>query len=112
LLFHEQEAWLASHRTDITAKIEEGHGETQCGELLDPDGVRRELDQRKPAWLTEHQPRRGATGSRPKPQPFYSKSGVSSLTTVSIPPIEPQTPFSLPVGTWLEILPSEPLALI
>ncbi|MGA2019773.1 MAG: hypothetical protein ABSH02_04220 [Candidatus Sulfotelmatobacter sp.] len=50
-ILHEQEAWLASHRTEIEAQINEGYAAAQRGELLEPDEVRsrlRELKQAKP----------------------------------------------------------------
>ena len=56
-LLHEQEVWLASHRTEIAAKIEEGYAASQRGELLDPDAVRQRLDDRKRAWLGDRRDR-------------------------------------------------------
>ena len=53
-LLHEQEAWLASHRSEIAAKIEAGYGAAQRGELIDADEVRRRLEDRKRALLDEH----------------------------------------------------------
>ena len=53
-LLHEQEAWLATHRTEIAAKIEEGFAAAQRGELFDPEQVRLRLEDRKRAWLAEH----------------------------------------------------------
>jgi Arc/MetJ-type ribon-helix-helix transcriptional regulator len=53
-LLHEQEMWLAEHRTEIGAKIEEGYGSAQRGVLLDSDSVRQVMDKRKTSWLSEH----------------------------------------------------------
>ena len=53
-LLHEQEAWLATHRTEIAAKIEEGYASAQRGELLDPDSVRRDLEEHKRQWFEHH----------------------------------------------------------
>jgi antitoxin ParD1/3/4 len=52
-LLHEEEAWLAEHGSEIRAKIEQGYASAQRGELLDSDGVRREMEQRKSAWTAE-----------------------------------------------------------
>ena len=52
-LLHEQETWLAEHRTEIAAKIEQGYGAAQRGELIDSDQVRATLEKRKRAWLAE-----------------------------------------------------------
>ena len=52
-LLHEQESWLAEHRSEITAKIEEGYAAAQRGELLDSDQVQVKLGERKRAWLAE-----------------------------------------------------------
>jgi putative addiction module CopG family antidote len=53
-LLHEQEMWLAEHRTEVGAKIEEGYAAAQRGALLDSDSVRRLMDERKTSWLSEH----------------------------------------------------------
>jgi putative addiction module CopG family antidote len=53
-LLHQQEVWLAEHRTEIGAKIEDGYATAQRGELLDSDSVRRLMDERKTSWLSEH----------------------------------------------------------
>jgi len=42
-ILHEQEAWLAAHRMEIEAKINEGYAAAQRGELLEPDEVRSSL---------------------------------------------------------------------
>lgn len=46
-MLHEQEAWLAENRAEITAKIEEGYAAAQRGELVEPEEVRSRLDHRK-----------------------------------------------------------------
>ena len=48
-MLHEQEAWLASHRSEISAKIEEGYSAAQRGELLEPNEVRSRLAELKRA---------------------------------------------------------------
>lgn len=53
-MLHQQEEWLAEHRTEIGAKIEEGYAAAQRGELIDADSVRRLMDERKTSWLSEH----------------------------------------------------------
>jgi putative addiction module CopG family antidote len=53
-MLHEQEQWLADNRTDIAAKIEKGFASAQRGELLDPEQVRSQLDERKQAWQDEN----------------------------------------------------------
>jgi putative addiction module CopG family antidote len=52
-LFHEQEAWVAGHSTEIRAKIERGCAAAQRGESVDSAQVRSRLDERKRAWLDE-----------------------------------------------------------
>ena len=52
-LLHEQETWLAEHRTETAAKIEQGYAAVQRGELLGSDQVRATLEKRKRAWLAE-----------------------------------------------------------
>jgi putative addiction module CopG family antidote len=56
-MLHEQEAWLAANRSEIRAKIAEGHAEAQRGELIAADEVLASFEQHKLAWLAEH--RRG-----------------------------------------------------
>jgi predicted transcriptional regulator len=48
-----EEAWLAEHRQEIGAKIEEGLASARRGQLLDSDSVRGLMDERKTAWLAE-----------------------------------------------------------
>ncbi len=45
-MLHEQEQWLAEHRSDIAAKIEHGFAQTERGDLLDGDKAFLELRQR------------------------------------------------------------------
>ena len=52
-LLHEEEEWLARHRSEIRTKIEEGYAEAQRGELLDPDQVRSRLLEAKKEWRPE-----------------------------------------------------------
>lgn len=52
-ILHEQEAWLAAHRAEIEAKIQEGYDAAQRGELLEPEEVRSRLDKVKHARLSE-----------------------------------------------------------
>jgi predicted transcriptional regulator len=53
-ILHEQEAWLAAHRMEIEAKINEGYAAAQRGELLEPDEVRSKLGELKRAWLVNN----------------------------------------------------------
>jgi putative addiction module CopG family antidote len=46
-LLHEQEAWLAAHRTEIESKIGEGYAAARRGELLEPEAVRARLNELK-----------------------------------------------------------------
>jgi Arc/MetJ-type ribon-helix-helix transcriptional regulator len=46
-MLHEQEAWLAEHRAEIEAQIEEGYAAAQRGELLESDEVRSRLNELK-----------------------------------------------------------------
>lgn len=50
-MLHEQEAWLAAHRTEIASQIEEGYAAAQRKELLDPDEVRSKLSEQKRAGI-------------------------------------------------------------
>ena len=54
-MLHEQEQWLADNRADIAAKIEEGYASAERGDLLDPEQVRAQIDQRKQAWRNDNQ---------------------------------------------------------
>jgi antitoxin ParD1/3/4 len=55
-MLHEQETWLAEHRSEIEAQIAEGYASAQRGELVDADQVRSRLSERKRTRLGE-QPR-------------------------------------------------------
>jgi Arc/MetJ-type ribon-helix-helix transcriptional regulator len=46
-LLHEQESWLAEHRSEIEGQIAEGYAAAQRGELIEPDEVRSRLNQLK-----------------------------------------------------------------
>jgi putative addiction module CopG family antidote len=48
-MLHEHEAWLAEHRVEIAAKIEEGYAAAQRGELIEADAVRSRLAELKRA---------------------------------------------------------------
>ena len=56
-MLHEQEQWLADNHAGIAAKIEEGYASAERGELLDPEQVRAQVNQRKQAWRNENQRR-------------------------------------------------------
>jgi Arc/MetJ-type ribon-helix-helix transcriptional regulator len=50
---HEQESWLAENASQIDAQIREGYAAAQRGELLDAESVRRSMDEKKHAWLSD-----------------------------------------------------------
>jgi putative addiction module CopG family antidote len=50
-MLHEQEAWLAAHRSEIASKIDVGYASAQRGELLDPDEVRSRFGELKRGQL-------------------------------------------------------------
>ncbi len=52
-MLHEQEAWLAAHRSEIDSKINEGYAAAQRGELLEPEEVRSRVRERKRARFGE-----------------------------------------------------------
>jgi putative addiction module CopG family antidote len=52
-MLHEQEAWLAQHRAEIAAKIEEGFSAAQRGELMDGGQLRARMEERKQAWMAD-----------------------------------------------------------
>lgn len=54
-MLHEQETWLAEHRTEIEAQIAEGYAAAQRGELIEPAEVRSRLNQLKRSRLDEQQ---------------------------------------------------------
>jgi putative addiction module CopG family antidote len=51
LLLHEQEAWLAEHAAEISAKISEGYAAAKRGELIDSEEARLTIDRWKRTWL-------------------------------------------------------------
>ena len=53
-MLHEPEQWLRDNHANITAKIERGYASAERGELLDPEQVRVQIDERKQAWLNEN----------------------------------------------------------
>lgn len=52
-MLHEQEVWLAAHRSEIESQIEEGYVAARRGELLDPNEVRSRLNELKRSRLGE-----------------------------------------------------------
>jgi Arc/MetJ-type ribon-helix-helix transcriptional regulator len=56
-MLHEQESWLAEHRSEIETQIAVGYGAARRGELVDSDQVRSTLNDGKRKRLGE-QPRR------------------------------------------------------
>jgi antitoxin ParD1/3/4 len=54
-MLHEQESWLAAHRAEIEAQIDEGYAAAQRGELLEADEVRTRLNELKQAPLGKQQ---------------------------------------------------------
>lgn len=55
-MLHEQEMWLAEHRSEIGTQIAEGYASAHRGELIEPDDVRARLNDLKRTRLGE-QPR-------------------------------------------------------
>jgi putative addiction module CopG family antidote len=53
-MLHEQEQWLADNHADIAAKIEEGYASAERGELLGPEQVRAQVNERKQAWRNDN----------------------------------------------------------
>ena len=53
-MLHEQEQWLADNHADIAAQFEKGYASAARGELLDPEQVRAQIDERKQAWRNEN----------------------------------------------------------
>jgi Arc/MetJ-type ribon-helix-helix transcriptional regulator len=53
-LLHEQEAWFASHRDEITAKVEGGWNAATRGELVGEAEVQSNMRERKRAWIEQH----------------------------------------------------------
>ena len=54
-MLHEQEQWLADNHADIAARIEEGYASAERGDLLDPEQVRAQVNERKQAWRNKNQ---------------------------------------------------------
>lgn len=52
-MLREQEHWLADHRADIAAKIEEAYTAAQRDELADEETVRDRMEARKRGWRKE-----------------------------------------------------------
>ncbi len=52
-MLHEQEAWLAAHRSEIETQIAEGYESAQRGELIPAEEMRARLNQRKQSRLGE-----------------------------------------------------------
>ena len=50
-MLHRQEVWLAAHRDEIGAKIEEGWASAQRGEVFTPEQVQEEMRAKKQAWI-------------------------------------------------------------
>ncbi|HWZ30316.1 MAG TPA: hypothetical protein VNX18_03230 [Bryobacteraceae bacterium] len=53
---HADEDWLAGNRKEIAGKIEEGWAAAERGDLMDEDEVRRDLEEKKRAWLATRPP--------------------------------------------------------
>ena len=51
---HEQEVWFASHRGDITSKLEEGWSAANRGELFNDEQVRAKMQEGKRIWIQQH----------------------------------------------------------
>jgi len=54
-MLHEQEQWLADNHAEIAAEIEEGYASGERGDLLNPEQLRTQIDERKQAWRNENQ---------------------------------------------------------
>lgn len=48
---HQHEVWMAEHRDEIRAKIEEGWTEAERGELMESDEVKLEMKAMKQSWI-------------------------------------------------------------
>jgi putative addiction module CopG family antidote len=53
-LLHEQEAWFASHRSEIAEKIEVGLNAATQGKLVGEAQVQSHLRERKRAWIEQN----------------------------------------------------------
>jgi len=47
MLLHNQESWLAAHRDEVAAQIEEGWRAAERGEVIDEEQLRAELQQQE-----------------------------------------------------------------
>jgi antitoxin ParD1/3/4 len=54
-MLHEQESWLAEHRSEIKTQIAEGYAAAQRGELVEAEQVRSRLNELKRTRLREQQ---------------------------------------------------------
>ena len=50
-MLHEQEAWMAVHRDEIAAKIEDGLASVERGDLIDAEQVQARMRVRKQEWI-------------------------------------------------------------
>jgi antitoxin ParD1/3/4 len=57
-MLHEQENWLAAHRDEIAARIEEGLASVERGELADAEQVQARMRTRKQEWAEKRKSRR------------------------------------------------------
>ena len=46
-MLHDQEEWLSTNRSEISAKIDEGYASAQLGDLIDVDQVRAQMEEKK-----------------------------------------------------------------
>lgn len=53
-----EETWTDEERRALSAHIEEGYQQAECGELIDAGQARREIDALKQKWREGHSPRR------------------------------------------------------
>jgi putative addiction module CopG family antidote len=53
-LLHEQEAWFASHRSEIAEKIEEGWNAAAQGKLIGEAQAQSRIRERKLAWIEQN----------------------------------------------------------
>ncbi|MBZ5521722.1 MAG: hypothetical protein LAP21_05625 [Acidobacteriia bacterium] len=52
-LLHEQEVWLAQHKSEIAARIQVGFAAAQHGDLIEPEQARSILEERKREWAAK-----------------------------------------------------------
>ena len=53
-----EESWTDDERRALSAHIEEGHLQSERGELIDSAQARREIQDLKESWRQEHAPKR------------------------------------------------------